>query len=61
MACPNIGTIEINIKMALNAVMERDSQNPTPILDKEPLNKRTLHIRSLLFSFSIIQGSFIHL
>ena len=36
MACPNIGTIEINIKMALNAVMERDSQNPTPILDKEP-------------------------
>lgn len=37
MACPNIGTIEINIKMALNAVMERDSQNPTPILDKEPI------------------------
>ena len=24
------------LKMALNAVMERDSENPTPTLDKEP-------------------------
>jgi len=36
LACPNIGIIEINIKMALNAVMKRDSENPTPTLDKEP-------------------------
>ncbi|GAA4653758.1 hypothetical protein GCM10023142_08960 [Anaerocolumna aminovalerica] len=28
--------IEVNIKMTLNAVMERDSKNPTPLLDKEP-------------------------
>ncbi|SFO52298.1 hypothetical protein SAMN04489757_13536, partial [Anaerocolumna aminovalerica] len=30
------GIIDTNIKMVLNTVMEQDSENPTPKLDKEP-------------------------
>jgi hypothetical protein len=40
LACLKTRIIEANIKMALNAVMERDSENPTPTLDKEPLKER---------------------
>ncbi|SFO20657.1 hypothetical protein SAMN04489757_1131 [Anaerocolumna aminovalerica] len=37
LACPKTGIIDTNIKMVLNTVMEQDSENPTPKLDKEPL------------------------
>ena len=36
LACPKTGIIDTNIKMVLNTVMEQDSENPTPKLDKEP-------------------------
>jgi hypothetical protein len=37
LACPKTGIIDTNIKMVLNTVMEQDSENPTPKLDKEPI------------------------
>ena len=40
LACPKTGIIDTNIKMVLNTVMEQDSENPTPKLDKEPRKLR---------------------
>lgn len=37
LACLKTGIIDVNIKRALNIVMERDSKNPTPTIDTEPL------------------------
>lgn len=36
LACLKTGIIDVNIKRALNIVMERDSKNPTPTIDTEP-------------------------
>ena len=46
LACLKTGIIDVNIKRALNIVMERDSKNPTPTIDTEP-KKRTSHYHDL--------------
>lgn len=44
---PKTEIIETNILMALNAVMERNSENPTPLLDKEPNLKAMLGLENI--------------
>ncbi|MBU5333854.1 hypothetical protein KQI61_16785, partial [Anaerocolumna aminovalerica] len=44
LACPKTGIIDTNIKMVLNTVMEQDSENPTPKLDKEPIIYENIYL-----------------
>ena len=40
--------------MALNAVMERDSENPTPTLDKEPKFQKLFFIFTIYCNYSFL-------
>uniref|UniRef100_UPI001A9A60EF hypothetical protein n=1 Tax=Anaerocolumna aminovalerica TaxID=1527 RepID=UPI001A9A60EF len=64
LACPKTGIIDTNIKMVLNTVMEQDSENPTPKLDKEPkkelfLNSSILRTNSAEMNITLEESTFL--